>query len=324
MPGAIAFAVSFALIALMLRFRWHWAVDLPNHRSLHSNPTPRTGGMAIIAGLICAIAAGWAVHSQMPLQALGLAVILSGVSLADDRHDLPIGVRLAAHLIAAGLFTAWLQFPQPSWWSMAVAVLAIAAMTNFYNFMDGSNGLAGGMAVIGFATYGAASMGAPGFAACCFAIAAAAGAFLCFNLGGRIFMGDGGSVPLGYLAATLGLEGWYRDLWPLWFGPLVFAPFLVDATVTLLRRAMRGDRFWQAHREHYYQRVVRMGASHGQLALMEYALMAASAASAMLACQGDDRTRVIAFATMALILGVCGFTVDRKWARSASNPARPT
>jgi UDP-N-acetylmuramyl pentapeptide phosphotransferase/UDP-N-acetylglucosamine-1-phosphate transferase len=78
----------------------------------------------------------------------------------------------------------------------------------------------------------------------------------------RIFLGDVGSVPLGFLAGALGALGVYRDLVPVWFPFVVFAPFFVDATVTLLRRMLRGERFWQAHREHYYQRLVQMGWGH--------------------------------------------------------------
>jgi UDP-N-acetylmuramyl pentapeptide phosphotransferase/UDP-N-acetylglucosamine-1-phosphate transferase len=97
----------------------------------------------------------------------------------------------------------------------------------------------------------------------CAGVAAAAAGFLCFNFHpARIFMGDVGSVPLGFTAGALGLVGWRSGAWPLWFPLLVFAPFILDATVTLLRRALRGEKVWQAHRSHYYQRMVQMGLGH--------------------------------------------------------------
>lgn len=321
--GIAAFAVSFLLVGLMLRLRWHWAVDLPNHRSLHSDPTPRSGGIAIMLAILAATMIASVVPGAPPWAAVALAALLSAVSLVDDRSDLPIAARLTAHLMAGGLFAAWTLGIGAPWWMLASAALALTAMTNFYNFMDGANGLAGGMAVSGFATLGVASLaGAPGMAAACFAVAAAAAGFLCFNLSGRIFMGDGGSVPLGFLAAAIGLEGWVRGLWPAWFAPLAFAPFVVDATVTLLRRAFRGERFWQAHREHYYQRLVRMGATHKRLAVMEYALMGLCAAAALIARSGNETLVRAAFATIAVSFISLGLWIDIRWARrqAAASP----
>ena len=218
--------------------------------------------------------------------------------------------------MAAGVFAAYLTDNSAPWWWMASAILAIAAMTNFYNFMDGSNGLAGGMAVAGFCCYGIAGMAnAPGFAALCFAIAAAAAGFLCLNLTGRIFMGDGGSVPLGFLAAALGIEGWMRGLWPAWFAPLVFAPFVVDASLTLARRMLRRERFWLAHREHYYQRLIRSGWPHLRLAGAEYGLMFACGAAALTARAGSFEIRIAAFAAIAALFLAAAILIERRWRR---------
>jgi UDP-N-acetylmuramyl pentapeptide phosphotransferase/UDP-N-acetylglucosamine-1-phosphate transferase len=95
-------------------------------------------------------------------------------------------------------------------------------------------------------------------------------------------MGDVGSVPLGFLAAMLGLEGFWRGAWPAWFPLLVFSVFIADASVTLLRRGLRGEKVWVAHREHYYQRLIRSGWSHRRLALAAYLLMFVTAGSACL------------------------------------------
>lgn len=311
--AALAFAIAAGAVILMLRWQWRWAVDHPNERSLHETPTPRTGGIAVLLGIAAGAALAWAFLPDLPLAALLLAFMLAGISLVDDRGGLPITLRLATHLLAAGVYAAYLTHNEAPWWWMAGAVLAVAAMTNFYNFMDGANGLAGGMAVAGFATYAAAgAAAAPGFAAVCLAVAAAAAGFLCFNLRGSIFLGDGGSVPLGFLAAALGLEGFVRGLWPAWFPPLVFAPFALDASLTLVRRMLRGERFWQAHREHYYQRLVRAGWSHRRLALAEYAMMAACAAAALVARAHPD-TRTGAFAIIALLFAAAAVAIDRKW-----------
>jgi UDP-N-acetylmuramyl pentapeptide phosphotransferase/UDP-N-acetylglucosamine-1-phosphate transferase len=174
-------------------------------------------------------------------------------------------------------------------WIVAVAAaLAVTWMLNLYNFMDGSDGMAGGMALIGFSCYGATAWvsGNEAFAIANFCIAAAAAAFLLFNFHpARIFMGDAGSIPLGFLAAALGMTGWMNGCWPMWFPVLVFSPFIVDASVTLIKRGLRGEKVWRAHREHYYQRLVRSGLGHRNTALIGYILMSASALSALWAAR---------------------------------------
>jgi UDP-N-acetylmuramyl pentapeptide phosphotransferase/UDP-N-acetylglucosamine-1-phosphate transferase len=168
----------------------------------------------------------------------------------------------------------------------AVAILAVVWMTNLFNFMDGSDGLAGGMAAIGFGTLAAAAWaaGAMPLALVCAAIASASLGFLAHNFPpARIFLGDAGSVPLGFLAGALGLYGALAAAWPLWFPLLVFSPFIVDATLTLLRRASRREPVWRAHRSHAYQRLVLSGWTRRALALRAYILMAAAAASALVA-----------------------------------------
>lgn len=98
-------------------------------------------------------------------------------------------------------------------------------------------------------------------------------------------MGDTGSTSLGFLAAACSLWGSHSRLFPFWVALLIFSPFIVDATVTLLRRLWRGEKFWQAHRNHYYQRLVLLGWGHRRTVLAEYVLMLACAGSAALAVQ---------------------------------------
>ncbi len=275
---AMAVAASSATIYLMLRLRLHGALDEPNQRSLHDRPVPRAGGV----GILLAVAIG-AVHADGPWLVTTLALALAAVSAADDQFDLPIALRFVAHFIAALGLWAGGGLPAMSWPGSLAAIVAVVWMTNLYNFMDGADGLAGGMALFGFAACGYAGFqgGDAQMGLVCGCIAAGAAGFLLFNFHpARIFMGDVGSIPLGFLAAALGLEGMRRDLWPLWFPIAVFSPFIVDASLTLLRRVLRGERFWQAHREHHYQVMVRSGLGHRTTALLWYALMAAAGASA--------------------------------------------
>jgi UDP-N-acetylmuramyl pentapeptide phosphotransferase/UDP-N-acetylglucosamine-1-phosphate transferase len=130
-------------------------------------------------------------------------------------------------------------------------------------------------------------------------------------------MGDVGSVPLGLLAGALGLQGWAIGAWPLWFPLLVFAPFMCDATLTLIKRALRRERLWQAHRDHYYQRLVRMGFGHRGAALIEYAAMAGCAALALLVFREPVAVQGIALAFAVVALSGVAVWVDRLWAGQA-------
>lgn len=264
-----AFAVCWLTLAWLLR-RGRLPMDHPNERSLHATPTPRIGGLGIMAGV--GAASAWLADGML-LPVMLPAFSLAALSLLDDVRGLPVAVRFLAHFAAA---VACLLALGLTGWALLAGTLAVVWMTNLYNFMDGADGLAGGMAAIGFGALALAAWlgGASGLAAFCAAIAAAALAFLCFNFPpARVFMGDAGSIPLGFLAAALGMLGAMQNVWPWLFPLLVFSPFVVDATVTLIRRALRGEKVWRAHRSHYYQRVVLFGATHRQLALVAYALM---------------------------------------------------
>ena len=260
------------------------ALDRPNERSLHELPVPRVGGLVLVS--VAVIAMLIAAPSLRPPAALAAALML--LSAWDDRHGLPVALRLAAHL-AAALAAAWLLLPASAPWVWLASMLALTWAMNLYNFMDGSDGLAGGMALIGFAALAIAAGGAaPELALACAAVAAAAAGFLRHNFcPARVFLGDAGSIPLGFLAGALGLAGWAQARWPLWFPLLVFSPFVVDATFTLASRVARGHRPWHAHREHAYQRMVAGGFGHRGTALAWYALMLACAASALAALRSE-------------------------------------
>lgn len=283
MPLVAAFVVAFIMLVLLLRGTvLRGVVDLPNARSLHVVPIPRTGGLGLMAGVLT----GWGLIGQPWLLFLAAGVIfLMLLSFLDDVRGLSAGLRFLMHFVVAGVFV-WLVIAPDTHWLLAVAMLVTMVwMTNLYNFMDGSDGLAGGMALFGFGSYALAAWlaGDAQLASGSVVIVVAALAFLRFNFHpARIFMGDAGSIPLGFLSAALGLLGWQRGIWPLWFPVLVFSPFFVDASVTLMKRLIRGEKIWQAHREHYYQQLVQMGWGHRRTALAEYAVMAAAGGSAVL------------------------------------------
>ena len=281
-----AFAIAFAVIALARRSSLASRLaDTPNARSLHATPTPRVGGLGVMAGaLVVIFTTGSPDLRIVAACALGLALL----SLADDVRALPAPVRLLGHVVAA-LVVVLGPLEGPPLAIAALLVVSIAWMTNLYNFMDGADGLAGGMAVAGFGTLALAADagGAADLALASGAIAAACLAFLAFNAPpAKVFLGDAGSIPLGFLAGALGALGVARGAWPAWFPLLVFSPFVVDATVTLLRRLVAREKIWVAHRTHYYQWLVTGGWSHRRLALAAWAAMLAAGASALVALEG--------------------------------------
>lgn len=279
----IGFAVCVGIIKLILRSgAAQKFLDIPNGRSLHHTPTPRIGGVGVVAGISCA----WLAELQGGVWWLMAPLLfLFGISVLDDMRGLPVRVRLLGHVIASGIFLVGLGWGGAhDLLALSAGLLAMVWMINLYNFMDGSNGLAGGMAVSGFLGYAVAAWlsGDWMMAAANMAIVGAAAGFLLFNFpSAKVFLGDAGSIPLGFLVAAMGLWGFRNEYWPIWFPVLVFSPFIVDATVTLIKRTIRGARITDAHREHYYQRMVQMGVSHEKVALVGYGLMTATVCSAL-------------------------------------------
>ena len=317
-----SFVAAFIAIRVLLSRFAAFALDRPNERSLHDRPVPRTGGLAVLLGGAASLAFGAAQAWPPMLIALGLAI----VSFLDDLRGMPSALRLALHLAAAAALSWYLLSPMHPV-QLALLILAVAWITNLYNFMDGSDGLAGGMSLIGFAAYAAAAQlsGHEPLAVLCAALAASSAVFLAFNFHpARIFLGDVGSIPLGFLAAGLGMLGWRDDLWPLWFPVLVFGPFIGDATLTLLKRLARGERVWRAHRDHYYQRMVRMGLGHRTTAWIAYAAMIVCAAAALLGRSQPPSLQAAAFGAASALLVALAVWVEARWAqflRQAGKPA---
>lgn len=306
----VSFALSWAAVRLRLRFAGH-GLDQPNHRSLHERPTPHGGGLGIVLALL--VVGAWI---GTPILLLATVLGLALLSLADDVRHLPFWLRLLGHLGAAAALCYLVGLPV--WWWLP-AMLAVGWMTNLYNFMDGADGLAGSQGVAGFAAYAAgfALAGDAVLAAWCAAAAAACIGFLCFNWPpAKIFMGDVGSIPLGFLAGGLGMVGAWQGTWPLWFPLMAFALFVLDASATLLRRALAGKRVWEAHREHTYQRMVRMGYGHQGMTLRWSALMASGALLATGLLELPAWVQWIAVLAWLTFLTVLGGRIDRRWRES--------
>lgn len=315
---AFAAACTYGLLAwLLARMPARLPLDIPNERSLHSQAVPRIGGIAILLPVIAGMGLLWSSIIA------GIITVLCAISFVDDRRGLPIALRFAAHGAAAFALAAWLK-PSLSYPALACIVLGTWWMINLYNFMDGSDGLAGGMALFGFSAYaiGAHQSGDLALALAAATVATSACVFLIFNFHpARVFLGDAGSIPLGFLAAAMGSYGYAVGYWPAWFPIVVFSPFIVDATVVLLRRILRGEKFWAAHRSHYYQRLVQMGFGHRKTALAEYGLMAACALIALALLRVSPAMQAGTLAALAFVYAILAFGIQGAWKRHEARHA---
>ena len=327
--AAIAFSVSAALSVALARSRWSfWPRDTPNERSLHTMSTPRTGGLAILGGLIAALLVTQGLPAGPAIWICAATALLAIVSFADDLRGIPVGARLLAHILAAGAAVWGAGLAAPRVWlpllgDVALGVLAaplsflgILWLTNLYNFMDGMDGFAGAMTAIGGFVIGLASWrGGDGYGALlAFLLSAAGAGFLLQNSPpARIFLGDVGAIPIGFLVSVLALRASEKGTLDIEASCLAFAPFILDATVTLVRRALTGERVWSAHRSHYYQRLVLTGLGHERTLLLECALMLLSATAALVWSFGRPPMRFTAFlAVFAAAVGVHALTRARE------------
>ncbi|MEE4190375.1 MAG: glycosyl transferase family 4 [Halieaceae bacterium] len=290
----LAFVVSLLGCGVYLRLAHRWQMlDVPNHRSAHQAPVPRGGGVGILLGLFAAMAvvplAGVAWPAPYPLLALAAgALALAGI--VDDRLGLPVALRFLLYAAAcAGV--SWHLLPGQPGWVIALAAFCALWLVNLFNFMDGIDGIAAVEA--GFAALAAGVLslwlGEGGaYPLFCLLLAAAALAFLHWNWApARLFMGDAGSIPIGFLLAALAIQGVSAGAlhWACW--PILLAVFIGDATYTLAWRLFNGERITEAHSHHLYQRLARHWNSHGRVVLVMLAynllwLLPLAAAAALL------------------------------------------
>jgi UDP-N-acetylmuramyl pentapeptide phosphotransferase/UDP-N-acetylglucosamine-1-phosphate transferase len=285
-------------------------LDRPVARSAHSVPVPRGGGLALMPTILAA----WlllALLGQTPPASAAIAALAAGLALVswlDDLRGLPVAVRLAAHLAAAITGLAFLPgavfqgLLPPLLDQMATALLWVW-FVNLFNFMDGIDGITGvetASVGIGIALV-MLSLGGGDSAVLALTLAAGMLAFLCWNWHpAQLFLGDVGSVPLGYLLGWLLLDLAGRGLW----APALILPlyYLADATITLGRRILRGDRVWQAHRQHFYQRALGADGDHGAVARLVLVVDAQLVVLALLALARPRTALALAALGVAAIL----------------------
>ena len=261
--GLVAWLVTRLLTPILARRE---ILDRPNERSSHWVPTPRGGGIAVTGSVLLAWIA-LALTGSAPSGVLGIvlgAAFLAVVSWVDDLRGLSPLLRLTVQTAAVMIGLSALPEPH-SLLRLAVAGFLWVWWVNLFNFMDGIDGLAASEAaaisagLVLFASLGASSD--PALRGLAAAVIGAAIGFLAWNWSpARIFLGDVGSVPLGYILGFLLLGLALRGYWKI--ALILPLYFLADATITLMRRLFRGEQVWQAHREHFYQQAVRRGLGH--------------------------------------------------------------
>ena len=283
-PGLALIAATVVLAWLLTGFATWYAnraglFDHPGERHSHREPTPRGGGVGLVLAL--GIATLGYDHAQMPAYWTACvgpaAAALALLGWWDDHRSLGAGLRFAVQLAVSVLVLTcaatmgWLQ----QTWVLAAGLLFLLWMTNLYNFMDGSNGMAGLQGVFaGCVTawlFARAGDGASTLLA--LLLAAACAGFLPWNLGrARVFMGDVGSLFLGFGIAGILLYAVGSNAAAPPVALLVMAVFLADSTLTLLARVRRGERWYNAHRQHLYQRLIAHGWTHGRVAALYQAV----------------------------------------------------
>ena len=326
---ALSAVLSYALGFFAFReLRKLGLIDQPNARSSHQQPTVRGGGVAVMKTILLGL--GLIAFRRMDMTTLVILCAAAGlaiVSFADDWKSLRASVRFLCHTLAAVAALSALRAAEPmltisndlSWTlppllALVIGFLWFAGYTNAFNFMDGINGLAAGQAVVsslGIVLVTGLATGkwndSPTLAA--LAIGGAALGFLPHNFPKpRMFMGDVSSAPLGFLLAVVTVwiahkNGWWL-LIPL---ALLHANFVLDTAITLLRRVVRGERWYAPHREHFYQRLIRAGKNHTFVTSTEMALQGV-VILAMVAYVKADTAGRLALIGAVLLLWTSFFT----------------
>ena len=266
----LAFALALAGTWLARHYALRRALlDHPGERRSHDRPTPRGGGIAIVLAVspVLAWLAARAPGQAAPWLLLGAGwLAVAGIGWRDDHRHVPPGVRMAVHVLGAALLAVALVAMGAGTAQAATGFALAVVLVNVWNFMDGIDSLAASQALLAALAY-AGFAGGGDTALLGVAVAAACAGFLPFNLPrARIFLGDVGSGALGYLLAVLASLALLRTPWPQ--SPLLLLPLLVfgvDASLTLARRILRGEPWWQAHAQHAYQHWARR-AGHGRVA----------------------------------------------------------
>ncbi|MFH1981110.1 MAG: glycosyltransferase family 4 protein [Pseudomonadota bacterium] len=331
--GFVLFLISAGICRYISRCAF--IMDVPNKRSSHSKPTPKSGGIAIVVTFVIGVAAiailGKETLVDWPIL-IGFAVsavVIAIVSLLDDLGIISssLKMRLTAQSIAALSIMAfgiviheitlpWLGKVPLGLIGLIVTFLWIMGLTNAFNFMDGLNGMAGGTAVIVcvFFSYISYRHGSNFAYLITYSICAGALGFLMFNFPrATLFMGDVGSAFLGFVFATLAIVAALYDHahTSLFVMPLLLFHFIYETLFTFIRRFVSGDNVFEAHRTHFYQLINQMGLSHTQVSLIYWGICAVQGFGALWMITIPDNPRVLVFLPFLIFQIIYSIVVTR-------------
>lgn len=282
-------AISLALTGTMRRFALARSlIDMPNFRSSHVIPTPRGGGVAIVLsflGVLPLFGAAGLVSRTLIISMLGAGSIVAILGLLDDRGHIPVRWRLLGHFIAAVWVLVWFDGLPPintfgvlldfGWLGHFLALFYLVWMLNLYNFMDGIDGIASVEAITVCLAAGLIfwQSGYQDLIWAPILLSMSVMGFLYWNFPpARIFMGDAGSGFLGMMLGVFSIQGAWRDTSILWMWVILLGVFVVDSTLTLIIRFLRGAKVYEAHRSHAYQVASRRFGKHSAVTLAVLAI----------------------------------------------------
>jgi len=324
LPGVAATALGAAL----LTGAWTWllarvqaAADEPKQRGLHAVRTPRAAGLPLLLAWAIAL---WFWPGQgaaeMPgalAWLLAISGLFMGLGLVDDFLPLPAAPKLLLQIgfVALALQHAWPGVPDFDASQVLVAGFAMLAFVNFWNFMDGSNGMIGWQSLLVALAVALWPGQAPMLRVAGLALAAACAGFLPFNFPrARVFLGDAGSLGLGAALFLMLLLSWRDGVMALWQALLLTTPMVLDTSLTLARRILSGRRFWQGHREHVFQYAVRVGHSHATVAMAYAAATALAWLLALLLHGNQSPAAGVSVLALAWAVGAIAYVaLRRRW-----------
>lgn len=331
--GALSAVTTWVCIAQALRRN---LLDHPNERSSHTQPVPRVGGIGIAVGFLLpfAVLVHFAVvtHGVRGWAMLAALAGMAGVGLLDDFRNLAasrkylLQVAIAGLLIWSGIVVREFSLPAAGtitlgWLAVPLTLVWLTGFTNFFNFMDGTNGMAGGTAAIygGFFAAFAYQQRQPELAMVGLLMIGSSVGFLLYNFPrAKTFMGDTGSLLLGLAAAMMVASAGQNVVALL----MLCSVYIYDCVTTIFNRLGRGENIFEAHRSHHYQRLARAW-GHTRVAWLYFAIQVAAGSLGLMYLQGGQRRQMAALAvTVVMLLGLSGLVrVAESGAEAIPTPA---
>lgn len=323
----VSFVFSFASTPLVKRLAFKiGAIDVPkDNRRMHKKPIPRLGGLAIICGFLVSVLCFNIGFSKQLLATLGGAAIIVVMGVIDDCKNLNAKLKFLVQILAAlvviyfgdikinvfthpNVFGSEQYWILPQWLSVAVTVIWIVFITNAVNFIDGLDGLAAGVSAIMSVSlvFISARMGEYSIALIGISLMGGCFGFLPFNFNpAKIFMGDTGSTFLGFMLATVSVQGMFKSYAVISFAvPLLILGLpLFDASFAMLRRILTGKSPMVADRGHLHHRLIDMGFSQKQTVFILYAISGVLGITAVLLAEsGPLRALILVICVLILLL----------------------